>query len=184
MTVEAIFEKRTGSKEDKNIKDVASSILIFESPHGDFMNYDFRKSMKHFSKKQKALDDAYNAIIGNAPKVIERPELSKNTTEWVKSIGFNPDEMTNEQLTVFSEIDDHGKSNWAVRFFYGISFVFLILAGLSLIGLKLGGVLVYGFVSFVLWYIGNKIQMKRISKKFYEASIMKYAQEQTENTTK
>lgn len=182
MTVEAIFEKRVGSKEDKDIKDVASSILIFESPHGDLMSYDFRKSMKRFSKKQKAIDDAYAAIIGNAPKVTERPELSENTTKWIKSIGFNPDEMTNEQLAVFSEIDDRGKSNWAVRFFYGVSLVFLILAGLSLIGLKLGGVLVYGLISFVVWYMGHKIQMKRISKKFYEASIMKYAQEQAENT--
>ncbi|MEX1087289.1 MAG: hypothetical protein WD312_02930 [Candidatus Paceibacterota bacterium] len=181
MTVDAIFEKRIGSKEDKDIKDVASSILIFENPHGDFMSYDFRKSMKRFSKKQKAIDDAYNAIIGNAPKVTERPDLSENTTKWIKSIGFNPDEMTNEQLAVFSEIDDHGKSNWAVRFFYGASLLFLILAGLSLIGLKLGGVLVYGIISFVIWYIGHKIQMKRVSKKFYEASVMKYAQEQAEN---
>jgi len=90
--------------------------------------------------------------------------------------------MTNEQLAVFSEIDDHGKSNWAVRFFYDVSLVFLFLAGLSLIGLKLGGVLVYGIISFVVWHIGHKIQMKRISKKFYEASIMKYAQEQAEST--
>jgi hypothetical protein len=180
MTVEAIFEKRTGSKEDKDIKDVASSILIFESPHGDFMNYDFRKSMKHFSKKQKAIDDAYNAIVGNAPKITERPELSKNTTEWIKSVGFNPDEMTNEQLAVFSEIDDQGKSNWAVRFLYGVSFVFIILTIINLISLEFGGVIFNAIISFVMWYIGNKIQMKRISKKFYEASIMKYTQEQAE----
>jgi hypothetical protein len=44
-------------------------------------------------------------------------------------------------------------------------------------------VLIYGLISFVVWYVGHKIQMKRISKKFYEASIMKYAQEQAENTS-
>jgi hypothetical protein len=177
MTVDAIFEKRAGSKEDKDIKDVAEFVLSFESPRDDFM------SLRHFSKKQKAIDDAYTAIIGNSQKVTERPDLSKNTSEWIKSIGFNPDEMTNEQLAVFSEIDDHGKSNWAVRLFYGVSLIFLILTGLSLIGLKLGGVLIYGLISFVVWYVGHKIQMKRISKKFYEASIMKYAQEQAENTS-
>jgi hypothetical protein len=177
MTVDAIFEKRAGSKEDKDIKDVADFVLSFESPRDDFM------SLRHFSKKQKAIDDAYTAIIGNSQKVTERPDLSKNTSEWIKSIGFNPDEMTNEQLAVFSEIDDHGKSNWAVRLFYGVSLIFLILTGLSLIGLKLGGVLIYGLISFVVWYVGHKIQMKRISKKFYEASIMKYAQEQAENTS-
>ncbi|MFQ5754214.1 MAG: hypothetical protein ACE5HI_19680, partial [bacterium] len=69
-------------------------ILISESPRGDFMNYDFRKSMKHFSKKQKAIDDAYNAIIGNTPKITEPPELSKNTAEWIKSTGLNPDIQT------------------------------------------------------------------------------------------
>lgn len=180
MTVGSIFEKRAGSKEEKDIKDVASSILIFESPYNDFMSYDFRKSMKHFSKKQKAIDDAYNTIIGNAPKVTERPELSQNTTEWIKSIGFNPNEMTNEQLAVFSEIDDHGKSNWAVRFLYGASFVFIILTIINLISLEFGGVIINAIISFAVWYIGNKIQMKRISKKFYEVSIMKYAQEQGE----
>jgi hypothetical protein len=178
MTVDVIFEKGVSSKEDKTIKDIASSILIFESPHDDFISYDFTKLMKRLSKRQKAIDDAYNAIIGNTQKVTERPELSKNTTEWIKSIGLNPDEMTNEQLAVFSEIDDYGKSNWAVRLLYGVSFVFLILAGINLITLELGGVFSNSIVSFILWYIGHKIQMKRISKKFYEASIMKYAQEQ------
>ncbi|MFH1956700.1 MAG: hypothetical protein ABIJ28_03575 [Patescibacteria group bacterium] len=183
MTVSAIFEKRVGSKEDKDIKDVASSILIFESPHGDFMSYDFRKSMKHFSKKQKAIDDAYNAIIGNAPKVTEQPELSKNTKEWIKSIGLNPDEMSNEQLAVFSEIDEHGKSNWAVRFLYGVSFIFLIFGVINIISLEFGAVISNAIISFAFWFVGNKIQMKRISKKFYEASIMKYAQEQAKDNS-
>lgn len=181
MTVNAIFEKRIGGKEDKDIKDVASSILIFESAHTDNATFgDFRKSMKRFSKKQKAIDDAYNVVLGKIKKTTERPTLSENTQKWVKEIGLNPDEMSNEQLAVFAEIDDAKKSNWAVRFLYGASFVFLILAGLNLLSLELGGVLSNGVISFVIWFVGHKIQMKRISKKFYEASIMKYAQEQAE----
>ena len=185
MAVDVICGKRVDSKEDKDIKDVASSILIFESPQDDFTRNYIKGSWKRLSKKQKAtdkaIDNAYSAIIGNAPKVTERPELSKKTTEWIKSTGFNPDEMTNEQLAVFSEIDDHGKSNWAVRFFYGASFIFLILAGRNLNSLEFGSVLGNGFISFVFFYTGYKIQMKRISKRFYEANIMKYAQEQAEN---
>src|SRR3989344_373872 len=181
MTVDAIFEKSTVSKEDKDIKDVASSILIFESPHDDFgRGFDFEGYMKRHTKKQKAIDDAYNAILGKMQKITERPTLSENTDKWVKSIGLNPDEMSNEQLAVFAEIDDAKKSNWAVRFLYGASFIFLILAGLNLLSLELGGVLSNGVVSFVIWFVGHKIQMRRISKKFYEASIMKYAQEQVE----
>lgn len=185
MTADAIFEKRVGSKEDKDIKDVARSILIFESSHADFANFGLNynskrinKMMKRHSKKQKAIDDAYNAIIGNAPKITERPELSKKTTEWIKSTGLNPEEMSNEQLAVFSEIDDNEKSNKVVRFFYYISFIFILLTFVSLITLDFVMVLINAAISFVLWLIGYKIQMRRISKKFYEASIIKYAQEQ------
>lgn len=181
MTVEAIFEKSYSSKEDKDIKDIVSSILIFESPHDDFgRGFDFEGYMKRHTKKQKAIDDAYNAVLGKIQKITERPTLSENTKKWVRGIGLNPDEMSNEQLAVFAEIDDAKKSNWAVRFLYGASFIFLILAGLNLLSLEIGGILFYGIISFVVWFIGNKIQMRRISKKFYEASIMKYAAEQAE----
>jgi len=98
-----------------------------------------------------------------------------------KSIGLNPDEMSNEQLAVFAEIDDQKKSNWAVRFLYGASFIFLILGVINLISLEFGAVISNAIISFIFWFIGNKIQMRRISKKFYEASIMKYAQQQAEN---
>ena len=61
---------------------------------------------------------------------------------------------------------------------YGASSIFLILAGLDLLSWELIGVLSNGVISFVIWFVGHKIQMRRISKKFYEASIIKYAQEQ------
>jgi len=183
MTVDAIFEKSYGLKKDKDIKDIASSILIFESPHDDFgRGFNFEGYMKRHTKKQKAIDDAYNAILGKMEKITERPAISENTQKWIKSIGLNLDEMSNEQLAVFAEIDDVKKSNWAVRFLYGASFIFLILAGINLISLELGSVLADGIVSFIFWYIGHKIQMKRISKKFYQASIIKYAQEQAKKT--
>ena len=184
ITVDVIFEKGAGSKEDKDIKDVANSILIFEGPNDDFgSGFNFERHIKQSSKKKKAIEDAYNIIIGKAQKITERPTLSKNTTEWIKSIGLNPCEMSNEQLAVFSEIDDSGKSNWTVRFLYGVSFVFIILTVINLISLDFGEAVINAVISFVVWFIGNKIQIKRVSKKFYEASIMKYAQQQAENNT-
>ena len=184
MTVDVIFEKRAGSKEYKNIKDVANSILIFEGPDDDFgSGFNFERRIKRSSKKEKAIEDAYNTIIGKTQKITEHPALSKNTTEWIKSIGLSPNEMSNEQLAVFSEIDDSGKSNWAVRFLYGVAFVFIIITVIDLISLDFSGVVINAVISFVVWSIGNKIQIKRVSKKFYEASIIKYAQQQAENNT-
>ena len=185
MTVDVIFEKRDGKKEKQDIKDIAKSILLFESPHDDFgIGFNFEKYMKKSAKKEKAIESAYKAVMGKTQKMNERPKLSKNTLEWLKSVGLNPDEMSNEQLAVFTEMDEHDKSNWAVRFFYGTSFVFLILTVTNLIGLDFWAVGVYLVISFITWYIGHKLQMRRISKKFYEASIMKYAQEQTETNQK
>jgi len=61
---------------------------------------------------------------------------------------------------------------------------FLILAVISLISLDFWTVGVYLVISFAIWYIGNKLQIRRINKKFYEASIMKYVQEQAEISDK
>jgi len=182
ITVDTIFEKSIANKENGDIKDVANSILIFESPHDDFgQNFDFEGYMKRHTKKQKAVDNAYNTVFCKIQKVTERPILSKNTVEWIKSVKLNPDEMNNEQLAVFTEIDDHGKSNKAVKFFYYISFILIILTFVNLITLDFVMAFINMIISFTLWFIGNKIQMKRVSKKFYEASIMKYAQQQAEN---
>lgn len=180
MTVDAIFEERAGNKENKDIKDVASSILIFENPSGDFMGGDFMRSMKQLSKKQKAIEKAYEVVLGKTEEVTERPELSKNTMEWIKSVGLNPDDMSDQQLAVFAEIDDYGKSNWIVRFLYTISFAFVILALINLLTLDIITVVIHVVIAFVVWYIGHKIQMRRISKKFSEASILQYAREQQE----
>ncbi len=182
ITVDIIFEKSIASEENRDIKDVANSILIFENPHDDIgRDFDFERYMKSSIKKQKSIDKAYNAIFGKNQKVTERPVLSKNTIEWIKSVKLNPDEMSNEQLAVFTEIDDHGKSNRAVKFFYYISFVLIILTFINLITLEFVMAFINIIISFALWFIGNKIQMKRVSNKFHEASIMKYAQQQTES---
>ena len=174
-----MFDKKIGATDEKDIQSVASSILIFENPSDDFgSRFDFNGFTKRWEKKRKAIDAAYQAVLGKSEVITERPVLTKNTSEWVRSVGLNPDEMSNEQLAVFAEIDDSKRSNWAVRFLYGVSAVFFLLAGFNLITLEISGFLWNGVISFIAWYIGHKIQMRRVSKKFYEASIIKYAQEQ------
>ena len=178
ITVEGIFEKRADSKKDKDIKDVVTSILTSESPYNDFNSRDFRTLMEYFSKKEKAVNDAYNIIIGNAEKTIERPKLSKSTTKWVKSTGRNPDEMTNEQLAVFSEMDDHRESSRAINILHRVAYTFTFLALISLINLHVILIVVNVIIALVAWFICFIIQTKRINKNFREASIIKYVQEQ------
>lgn len=178
IVIDSIFESK--HKENKDIKDVASSILIFENPRDDFHGNDFKKVMEGYAKRRKILDEAYAEVLGAVTEVKEKPLLSENTIKWLRSVNLNPDEMSNEQLAVFHEIDNHGKSNWAVRSLYGIASVFLLLAVINFLTFDLGTVFLDLIISFVFWYIGYKIQLRRVSKKFYEASIVKFAQEQAE----
>ena len=181
ITVVAIFEKGIGSKEAEDIKYVAGSILAFERSHGNFIIHCFRMPMKYFSKTQKALDEAYSTVIVNARKVIARPKLSRNTSNWVKSIGLNLDEMTNEQLTFFSEIDDIKKSARIIKSLYFLSFVNILKSVYSLMMLEHVVAYICIVFSLMIWWLANKIQIKRIGKKLHEAGIMKYAQQSAEN---
>ncbi len=179
LTMTTIFDEGMwGEKNYKNIKDVAGVILSFEDPYEDFNDFNLVKLMEHFSKRQKAINEAYEDVFGNLRKVVKRPKLSEATINWLKSIGLNPDEMSNEQLAAFLEMDDYRKSSWLVVALYKLSLAFLILAGINLITFKFIGVLSSCIISFMFWYIGHRIQMRRTSKKFYEASILKYVQEQ------
>lgn len=180
MTVETIFESK--SAEDTNIKDVAKSILNFENPGETFgRNFDFKKYVKQSAKEQEAIETAYKQILGDTESDTGRPELSKHALIWIESAGLNPDEMSDEQVRVFAEIDDHGKSNFFVRACYGIATASLFLAIFSLITFDLWGLGIYLTMSIILWFIGNKIQLRRISKKFHEASIQRYAREKAVN---
>ena len=180
MTVETMLEDKT--EDDTDIKDITKSILNFENLDTSLgQNFDFKRYLKQSAKEQQVIDTAYTKIFGSAEDVTERPELSKHALTWIESVGLNPDDMSNGQLQVFSEIDDHGKSNMVIKACYGIATASMFLAAFSLITLDLWGVGLYLFLSFTLWFIGNKLQMRRISKKFHEASITKYASEQSQN---
>lgn len=169
---------KTNSELEKDVKSLVSSILVF----ADIDGYHSKNAMERMFERPAMIDSAYESVIGNeSEKPTERPELSKFALEWIQSAGLNPDEMSNEQLQVFAEMDDHSKSSFIVKGFYGVATVFLFLAIFALFTFDLWEIAIYLFISFVLWFIGNKIQMRRISKKFYEASILKYSEEQAQN---
>lgn len=176
MTVETIFEDKNTA--DIHIKDVAKSLLNFEDPRDTFgRNFDFKDYIKRSQKEQEAIDKAHKQILGDSENQNGRPELSKHALAWIESTGINLADMSDEQVRVFAEVDDHSKSNFIVRACYGVATASLFLAIFSLISFDLGGVVLYFTFSVALWFIGNKIQIRRISKKFNEASIQRYARE-------
>jgi len=179
MTVEAILENKT--EEDTDIKDIAQSIFNFETNRSHFgENFDFKTYLKRSSAEQAAIEAAYEQVIGTNSTSSERPELSDAVLQMIATAELNPEEMSNEQLQVFAEMDDHSKSGWIIKILYGIAGASLLLAVISVLFLDWWSVVTYLTVSFALWFIGNKLQMRRISKKFHEASIAKYAMEQSQ----
>ena len=172
--VDTIVEKEIGRGKDLDILNVAYHIIVFERPCNNSGSPNSRKLMKYYSKKKKATIDAYNVTVGDAQNPIEQPKLSKNTIEWAKSMGFNPDEMTNDQLAVFSEIEDLEKSGWAEKILYGISFIFIVLTIINLINFEFGEAMINAVILFWCWHIGYKIQISRINMKLHNATIMDF----------
>jgi len=173
--VNAIFEDSIGLKKDRNVKDVASSILFFENSYNNFgLDFNFESDLKTCSKRDKAIESAYKAVFGKNGEVIERPILSEAMLQRIKQMGLNAEEMSNEQLVAIESLENMGKSHWAAKIFSYLSYGLFILAIISLMVLEWGYLLVYSAGAFILGYIGNSIQMKVAGKQFVEASIKKF----------
>jgi len=70
------------------------------------------------------------------------------------------------------------KRNWLSKIFSYGSIIFGLGAIINLFTLDIGAFIFSGVVSLVLMYIGYRIQSRIASKKFYEASILKWSQDQ------
>lgn len=176
--INAIFEDRIGLKKDKDIKDIVSSILIFESPHEDFGLGSYKsigKRLEKYSKKAKVIEEAYKAIFGKKTEVIERPVLSEGTLQRMQQIGLRPEEMSNEQLAAIESLESPGKSHWIAKPFTYLSYGLFILAIISLITLDWKYFLIYLIAALIFGYIGHIIQSRISGKRFTEASIKKFA---------
>ena len=179
--VDAILGKETGDEEETDIKTVAYNILVYENPYDYFWIPSFKKFMKHSSKQEKAIDDAYNVIIGNAQKPKERQKLSKPTIYWAESFGVNPDELSNEQFAFFSELDKVEESNWVERILFGIFLVFIILTIINLINLEYIEAMNNAILSFVIGYVWYKNVLKREDFTIYKAILIQFTKIQAEN---
>ncbi|HOV97795.1 MAG TPA: hypothetical protein PLW49_02145 [bacterium] len=172
-----IFDEK--DREVKDVKDLFRSVLIFENPSDDFgAGFNFEKYMKESSKKDAAIEWAYKKVFGEQTKVTERPVLSEDTLRRMRESGLNPDEMSNEQLAALEGMENVEKRNWLSKIFSYGSIIFGLGAIINLFTLDIGAFIFSGVVSLVLMYIGYRIQSRIASKKFYEASILKWSQDQ------
>jgi len=163
----------------KDVKDLLHSVFIFENPSDDFgAGFNFKKYMKESRKKDAVIEWAYKKVFSEEAKVIERPVLCEDTLKRMREIGLNTDEMTNEQLAALEGMENIKKSHWLSKWLsYGSIFLGLG-AIINLLTRDFGAFVFGGIISILLMYIAYRIQNKVASKKFYEASILKWAQEQ------
>lgn len=167
------YIQKEGEKREK-IKALPKAIFLFGDP--DERMRDIGSRLEGLSKEKEAINEAYKSVLGGNQAQGE-PDLSENTLEQIRDFGLSPDELSGRQLAVFEEIEDHTKSNWGVRILYGLSSVFLLLAVSFLISLDFWGVVISTIISFGVWYVGYRLQARRLNKKFQEASIQEYVEE-------
>ena len=163
----------------EGIKEVANSLLLFENPSNDFgPRFNFNSYMKESSKREKAIDRAYKEIFSTKQKITARPNLSEGFRKRILDAGFNPDEMSNEQLAALESLENTEKSHWWPRSLSFIAFVFGLNALISLITINLPYFFTYAIIAIVCMYIGYRIQAKIAMRRFHEVSILKYIEKQ------
>ena len=176
-TLELIFAEK--DSEVKDAKELLHSVFIFENPSDEFgAGFNFEKYMKESNKKDSAIECAYKKVFGENAKVTKRPVLSKDALKRIREAGFNPDEMTNEQLAAFEGMDNIEKGHWLSKWLSYGSVVFGLVAVINLFALDFGAFVFSVAISSLLMYIAYRIQSRVTRKKFYEANILKWSQDQ------
>lgn len=184
--IESILNTLLGDR-DLNIKDVKDFvrwIFVFENPDDDFSSVtDFEARMKKTEKRESAIEKAYEKVFGQKSEVKERPILSEDALKRIRATGLNPDEMTNAQLSALEEMENANKSHWSVSMFYFAGSAFGLSAIIALFKLHFDSLIFSIILAVIFIFIGSKIQTKSASKKFYEASILKWSDEQQKKET-
>ncbi len=103
----------------------------------------------------------------------ETPKLSEDTIKRMKSMGLDPDEMSEEQLAALESLERPEKSHWLSKPFTYIGGFLELMALFSLFSAYWGAVFGYGIVGLILMYIGYRIQANIAGRKFVQASIKK-----------
>lgn len=164
-----------GTKDLEDIKSIASFVLALENPNSVGLD-DFRQYYKETEKRDKFVNQAYEKVF--TKQGVEKPVLSKDALKKMKDLGFDADQMSNEQLDALASMENPEKSHWFAQIFIYGSIGAGLLALLRLFYLDIGSVLVYGFIAVVLSFIGHRIQGRVAARKFQEASILKWSEEQ------
>jgi membrane protein implicated in regulation of membrane protease activity len=172
-----IFDEK--ERKVKDVKDLLNSLFILENS-SDVLgyNFNFKKYMKESSRKEAAIDWAYKKVFGEERKISKRPVLSEDSLKRMRESGLNPDEMSNEQLAALEGMGNTEKSHWSVKIFCGIGAIFGFSAVVGLFSLDFVYSAFSAIASLVSMYIGYRIQRRISGKKFHEASVLKWSQEQ------
>lgn len=166
-----------GTKDLEDIKSIASFVLTLENPNSVGLD-NFRQYYKETEKRDKFVNQAYEKVFATQVGAIEKPVLSKDTLKKMKELGLDTEQMSNEQLDALASMENPEKSHWFAQIFIYGSIGSGLLALLRLFYFDIASALVYGFIAVVLSFIGHKIQGRVAARKFQEASILKWSEEQ------
>jgi|SRR3989344_8145451 len=163
----------------KNVKDFVRFLFVLEAPDEDFGSMRaFEASLRKTEKRELAINAAYEKVFGLNVKITERPILSEENTKKLQDSGLNPNEMSDAQLAALEQMENAHKSHWSVSIFYFIGSVFGLSAIISLFKLNFDSLIIYSVFMITFIYIGSYFQTRIANKKFHEASIIKWSEEQ------
>lgn len=169
------------TKEETETSEIAffSSLLAFQEPTHDFTSpAGFKRFMVDSEKRTEAAIRAHAAVFGKGKPITERPELSAETLKRMRENGMDPDAMTNEQLAAFESLENPNKGHWVSQIFTYGGFGSGIVAFINIFSFDWFAVVVFGVIGFILSQIGFRIQRRIANKKFQQASILKWSEEQ------
>lgn len=167
--------------EIKDVKDFANRVLLHEDPSEmDLGARNFDKLMKKWAKRREAIDSAYKKVFEKVITPTEKPKLSTQTLERLKSLGLNAEAMSNEQLAALESMENISKNPWYIKAFFYVTLFCGFKIITSLIRVDFVSVAVYALIGFTFMFIGYKIQTKRGSRIFFEASIQNYAKQKAD----
>lgn len=185
LVLESIFERDVILK-DRDIKNLISSIFIWEDSSSEVLrsDFNFEKYNRKGEKRDKVIEKAYNSVFAEIKAIKERPSLSKSAIESLKKQGLDSDEMSNEQLAALESLDNIEKYHWFPKLITWSAGGAALNAIISIFYLDFLIVGISAGVSLLLFYIAYRIQIYFSAKKFQQASIQNFiADQKTKHAT-
>lgn len=102
-----------------------------------------------------------------------QPRLPDDVIQRLRAGGFDPEDMSQEQLEAFESLEEPGKYYWFAKLFIYLGGVLEVLAVLSIFSADWLLVLGYGIVGLIVWYVAYRVQTRVAARRFLQASIRK-----------